>query len=243
MRSPRSMLKFAVALFAAALIAAPAFAGHDEGKEMAKKDKKADQTLHDATAVLEASVSAPDKGIPKDLLQKAECVGVFPGLKKGAFIVGGEFGRGVFTCRQKDGTMGAPAFFTMGGPSIGWQFGGEEADIVLLVMNDSGMKHLLEDKFTLGGQAAAVAGPVGRNAKAATDLQMHAQLLSWSRSRGAFLGASLDGIVVKQDHETTQAFYDRKIPAEDILVKHAVATPERAAAFVRKVNKEAERGS
>jgi len=237
------MMKFTAAFFVAALLVAPAFAGDHEGKEMTKKDQRADQTLTDAAAVLEASTSAPDKGIPKDLLQKAECVGVFPGLKKGAFIVGGEFGRGVFTCREKDGTMGAPAFFTMGGPSIGWQFGGQEADIVLLIMNDSGMKHLLEDKFTLGGQAAAVAGPVGRTAKAATDLQMHAQILSWSRSRGAFLGASLDGIVVKQDHDTTQAFYDRKVPAEDILVKHEVATPARAAAFVRKVNKEAERGS
>jgi SH3 domain-containing YSC84-like protein 1 len=106
-------------------------------------------------------VSAPDKRIPKELLERAECIGVFPGVKKGAFIVGGEFGRGVFTCRKSNGTMGAPAFFKMGGPSIGWQWGGESTDLVLLIMNDTGMHHLLQDKFTLGGEAAAVSGSRG----------------------------------------------------------------------------------
>src|SRR5437867_3099109 len=105
--------------------------------------------LGDAEKVINQTMEAPDRGIPRELLEKAECVGVFPNVKKAAFVVGGEFGRGVFTCRQKDGTMGAPAFFTIGGGSFGWQFGGKEADLVLLVMNENGVKHLLQDKFSL----------------------------------------------------------------------------------------------
>src|SRR5947209_11521996 len=132
------------------------------------------QKIHDAEEVLRLSTTAPDKGIPRRLLERAECIGVFPGLTKGAFVVGAEFGRGVFTCRQKNGTMGAPAFFTIGGGSFGWQFGGEQADLILLIMNEDGVKHLLQDRFTLGGEASAVAGPVGRTAEAATDAQAHA---------------------------------------------------------------------
>src|SRR5580765_1047213 len=117
--------------------------------EVSAPDSDEVKKIHASEAVLKAAVTAPDKGIPKDLLERAECIGVFPGLAKGAFIVGGEFGRGVFTCRRKDGSMGAPAFFTIGGGSVGWQIGGEEADVVLLVMNEGGLKHLLQDKFTL----------------------------------------------------------------------------------------------
>src|SRR5262245_53211306 len=165
------------------------------GPQAAAPDSEEVKKIHDSEEVLKAAVTAPDKGIPKELLERAECIGVFPGLAKGAFIVGGEFGRGVFTCRRKDGTMGAPAMFTIGGPSIGWQFGGESADVVLLIMNEGGVKRLLQDKFTIGGEATAVAGPVGRTAQAATDAQLHAEILSWSRSRGLFLGASLKGMV------------------------------------------------
>lgn len=208
----------------AAAIALPASAAAT--KEQTKR-------LRDSEEVLTMAVTAPDKGIPKDLLEKAECVGVFPGVAKGAFVVGGEYGRGVFTCRQSDGTMSAPAFFTIGGGSVGWQFGGEQADLILLIMNEDGVKHLLSDRFTLGAEAAAVAGPVGRTSKAATDAQLHAQILSWSRSRGAFLGASLEGNVLKPDPKTIEAFYDRPITAREILVDHKAKTPKEAQAFVR----------
>lgn len=221
-------------LFAALLatiMATPALAG--ESRE-AKK-------LRAAVQVLTMSVNAPDKGIPRDLLEKAECIGVFPGVTKGAFVVGGEFGRGVFTCRKKDGKMSAPAFFTIGGPSVGWQFGGKETDLVLLIMNEDGVKHLLKDKFTIGGEAAAVAGPVGRTAEAATDIQLHAQILSWSRSRGIFLGASLEGTVVSPDARAIEAFYGKPHSARDIIVDQEVRVPKAARAFVESASEYARR--
>jgi lipid-binding SYLF domain-containing protein len=208
-------------LLALGLLAVPALA----------KDPPAVK-LDDAQKVIEASVNAPDGGIPRDLLAKAECVGVFPDIKKAAFVVGGEWGRGVFTCRQADGTMGAPAFFNIGGGSVGWQWGGQEADLVLLIMNENGVKHLLEDKFTLSGEAAAVAGPVGRTAKAATDAQLHAQILSWSRSRGLFLGASLAGHVISPDKKQNELVYGKPISARQIIVEHQMETPDMARSFI-----------
>lgn len=195
------------------------------------------KVLRSAEEVLTMSVSAPDKGIPRELLERAECIGVFPGLKKGAFVVGGEFGHGVFTCRDKDGRMGAPAFFSLGAGSVGWQFGGQSADVVLLIMNPDGINHLLKDRFTLGGDAAAVAGPVGRMARAATDAQLHAQILSWSRSRGAFLGAAIAGSVVKQDTEANATFYATPVTAHEVLLDHSVPTPAPAEPFVRTASK------
>jgi lipid-binding SYLF domain-containing protein len=203
---------------------------------LAHPDKKQVKEVKKAEEVLRLSVTAPDSRIPKDLLERAECIGVFPGVKKAAFLVGGEFGRGVFTCREKDGSMGAPAFFTMGGPSLGWQFGGESADLILLIMNETGVQHLLSDKFTIGGQGAAVAGPVGRTAQASTDLLLHAQILSWSRSRGLFLGASLDGVVIKPSKDATESFYGRPITARQILVGHEAEPPQAARAFVNTAN-------
>jgi lipid-binding SYLF domain-containing protein len=199
--------------------------------------------LRDAEKVIEASVSAPDGGIPKELLEKAECVGVFPDIKKAAFVVGGEWGRGVFTCRQADGTMGAPAFFTLGGGSIGWQWGGQEADVILLIMNENGVNHLLEDNFTLGGEAAAVAGPVGRSVKAATDVQLHAQILSWSRSKGLFLGASLAGHSIKPDKKANESVYGKPITAREIIVEHQVSAPSMARSFVDKATEYTRRES
>jgi lipid-binding SYLF domain-containing protein len=196
-----------------------------------------------AEQALRQSISAPDKGIPKELLERAECVGVFPDVKKGAFVVGGEFGRGLFTCRRADGSMGAPALFSIGGPSVGWQFGGQEADLILLIMNDGGVKHLLEDHFTLGGEISAVAGPVGRTTQAATDAQLHAQILSWSRSRGVFLGAALKGTVVKQDKAGTEALYGKPILAREILVEQKVGVPADAVSFVRATSEAARRAS
>ena len=209
-----------------------------ESDELENELKK----MSEAQAVLEASVKAPDKGIPKELLERAECIGVFPGVKKGAFIVGGEFGRGVFTCR-KSGAMGAPAFFSIGGPSVGWQIGAEEADLVLLIMNEAGMKHLLKDHFTLGAEVSASAGPVGRNAQAATDAQLTAQILSWSRSRGLFLGASLEGTVVKQNKKANEDLYGKEVTAKQILVDQSLPVPSAAKSYVQSVARHAQRPS
>jgi SH3 domain-containing YSC84-like protein 1 len=223
-----------LSIVAAAILAAPALAGSN-----------ASQSAHfaEATQVLTASVTAPDKGIPKEFLERAECVGVFPGVKKAAFVVGGEYGKGVFTCRQADGTMGAPAFFSLGGGSVGWQFGGEETDIVVLIMNQDGVKHLLEDRFTIGGAASAAAGPVGRTAKAATDAQMHAQILSWSRSRGAFIGAALEGNVLSPDKNQIEATYGNGMTAREILVDRKARIPKTAQSFVKMTTEYSKRES
>jgi len=226
------------AILVAGLIAVPAIANDKRAN-----DKREIKELREAEEVLKMSVSAPDKGIPKELLQKAECIGVFPELKKAAFVVGGEYGRGVFTCRQKDGTMGPPAFFTIGSGSVGWQFGGEEADLVLLVMNDDGMKHLLKDKFAIGGEASAAAGPVGRTAGAGLDAQMHAQLLSWSRSRGVFLGASIEGSVIKPNKKAIARFYGKPLAAREILLGENVSVPSEAQSFVKLTSQYARRDS
>jgi len=218
----------------AAMIAIPAFA-NDEKDEAREKLQKADQ-------VLRASVEAPDKGVPKDLLEKAECVGVFPDVTKGAFIVGGTGGKGVFTCRDSSGKMGAPAFYTVGGGSVGWQFGGEQTDLILLVMNKEGMKHLLDSKFTLGAEASAAAGPVGRTGKAATDAELNAQILSWSRSQGAFLGAALDGSVVKPDDSRNEDVYGKGKTVKNILLDHSVPPTADANAFLKTLNQHAARG-
>ena len=210
-----------------------------ESDEQKQEQKK----LTEAQAVLEAAVKAPDKGIPKELLERSECIGVFPGVKKGAFVVGGEFGRGVFTCREKGGAMGAPAFFSIGGPSVGWQIGAEEADLVLLIMNEAGMKHLLKDHFTLGAEVSASAGPVGRNAQAATDVQLTAQILSWSRSRGLFLGASLEGTVVKQHNKANEDVYGKPVTAKEILVDKSMPVPSVAKSFIQSATRHSQRPS
>jgi lipid-binding SYLF domain-containing protein len=217
-----------------AMVAFPALADHGTSEER--------QKLQRAEAVLKASLEAPDKGIPQDALEKAECVGVFPDVTKAAFIVGGQGGSGVFTCRDASGTMGAPAFFKIGGGSVGWQFGGQQTDLVLLVMNDGGMKHLLKDRFTIGAEATATGGPVGRTAKAATDAQLNAQILSWSRSQGAFLGAALDGSVVRPDASANRAVYGKDVSAKSILIDHAVQPPPEASAYLKMLTARSDRG-
>jgi lipid-binding SYLF domain-containing protein len=220
-----------MAAVAAVVLAVPAVTADDDYD--AKDKPKRVELVQDAEQVLRDAVSAPDKRIPQDLLEKAECIGVFPKVKKGAFVVGGEYGKGVFTCRQPDGTMGTPAFFSIGGPSVGFQAGGSSTDLVLLIMNEKGVNYLLKDKFTLGGEAAAVAGPVGRNAQAMTDVMLHAQILSWSRSRGAFLGASLEGMVVNSKEDANHEFYGKPLTARQILVEHKVEAPAAAKSFVK----------
>ena len=212
----------------AVLLALPAFAG-TSATQLTSKDKS---TLSDAVQVLNDLAKAPDKGIPQEYLAKADCILIFPSVDKGAFIVGGKHGNGVASCRQPDGKMGSLAFYTVGGASIGFQIGGQTADVVMLIMNEKGISHLLEDKFTFGGEATATAGPVGRTAHAATDAQMHAQILSWSRSQGLFVGAALDGSVVKPNQDANMRLYGQPTTGRQILVNSKLNVPASAQSLV-----------
>ena len=212
----------------ALLLALPAVAS-TKTPLLTTDDKK---TLSDAILVLNDLASAPDKGIPQDLLSKAECILIFPSVDKGAFIVGGKHGHGVASCRQPNGKMGSLAFYTVGGASIGFQIGGQTADLVMLVMNQKGIDYLLADKFTFGAEGTATAGPVGRTVTAATDAQMHAQLLTWSRSQGLFVGAALDGSVVKPDEDANMRLYGRATTGKAILVDSRLGVPTSADSLV-----------
>jgi len=205
----------------ALLLTVPALASTG-AEPLTKKDKA---TLSDAVLVLNDLASAPDKGIPQELLGKADCIMIFPSVDKGAFIVGGKSGNGVASCRQPNGKMGPLAFYSVGGASLGFQIGGQTADLVMLVMNEKGIDHLLADKFSFGGEATATAGPVGRTVNAATDAQMHAQILTWSRSQGLFLGAALDGSVVKPDKDANARLYGRETTGKSILVDSKLGVP------------------
>jgi len=169
-----------------------------------------------AANVLEEVMGAPDKGIPKEVLESAKCVAVVPSMIKGGFIVGARYGKGVATCRTSNG-WSAPAPISIAGGSWGLQFGGEAVDLVMLVMNDRGMEHLLSSKFKLGAEASVAAGPVGRQAEANTDWKMRSEVLSYSRSRGVFAGLELNGAVVKQDDDETSKLYGKDVSFKSIL--------------------------
>jgi lipid-binding SYLF domain-containing protein len=174
------------------------------------KDSKATDRVQAAADVLNQIQSAPDSGIPAEILGKAECVAVVPSLLKGGFIVGAKYGRGLATCRTSKG-WSAPAFFMTTGGSFGFQIGGQAVDLVMLIMNDDGMQHLLSSQFELGADASVAAGPVGRHAEGNTDWKMRAQVLTYSRARGVFAGVSLNGAVVKQDKDATREFYGHMV--------------------------------
>jgi lipid-binding SYLF domain-containing protein len=174
------------------------------------------QRLENAATVLHEIMATPDKGIPEDLLDKANCVVIVPGLKKGAFIVGAQYGKGFVTCR-KAGAWSAPAAVKIEGGSVGFQIGGQETDAVLLVMNESGVKRLLSDKFTLGAEGSVAAGPVGRTSTAQTDAKMSAEILSYSRSRGAFAGLALTGATLRPDEDSNAALYGKKLTSQEIV--------------------------
>ena len=183
-------------------------------------------------------MKAADSGIPQDLLDKAKCVVVVPGMKKAGFILGAKYGRGFAACRQKGGTgWSAPAAMRVEGGSVGFQIGASETDVILLVMNDGGMKHLLSDKFTIGGDATAAAGPVGRSATAQTDAMLNAEMLSYSRSRGLFAGISLEGATLRPDEDTNKELYGRKATNREILTGD-FKTPASAGTFERRLNRE-----
>jgi lipid-binding SYLF domain-containing protein len=172
--------------------------------------------LRSGATVIKEIMSAPDAGVPDEIINNAKCIAVLPSMLKGAFMVGGEYGKGVASCRTEKG-WSAPAFFSMKGGSFGFQIGGQAADIVMLIMNDEGMNNLLESKFKLGADASVAAGPVGRHADASTDWKMRAQVLTYSRARGVFAGISLNGAVISQSKDDTRDFYGRMVPFRTIL--------------------------
>ena len=178
-----------------------------------KKDgeTKAADRAQAAAAVLNEIQGAPDKGIPQEVLGSAECVAVVPSMLKGGFIVGGKYGRGLASCRTEKG-WSAPAFFVVTGGSFGFQIGGQAVDLVMLIMNKDGMKHLLSSQFALGADASVAAGPVGRHAEGNTDWKMRSEVLTYSRARGLFAGISLNGAQIKQDKDSTREFYGRMVP-------------------------------
>jgi lipid-binding SYLF domain-containing protein len=186
--------------------------------DIAAAAETAAERLNVSAEVFQQVMNTPDKGIPQDLLAKAQCVIVVPGLKKGAFVVGGQYGRGFAECRHADGMgWGAPGAVRVEGGSVGFQIGGSSTDVVMLVMNQRGMDRLLGDKFTLGADASVAAGPVGRTANADTDVRMTAEILAWSRSKGLFAGISLSGATLRPDEEVNAELYGRKIGNRDVL--------------------------
>src|ERR1700728_4407762 len=192
------------------------------------------ERLQMSSDVLHAMMDAPDKGIPEEVVKDAKCIVVVPHLVKGGFVIGGEHGRGIASCRTAAG-WSAPAFISIGGGSWGLQIGVEGVDLVMVVMNDRGLQHLLSSKFQVSGDASASAGPVGRHASAGTDWKLTTEVLTYSRSHGVFAGVTLDGAVVEQDDDSTRAIYGRHLGFRFILSGKA-ATPRSGEAFVRAVS-------
>jgi len=199
----------------------------------ADREVKVDDRLDASADTLTDMMRASDHGIPQDLLDKAKCVVVVPGMKKAGFIFGAKYGRGFATCRREHGSgWSAPAAMRVEGGSFGFQIGASETDVALLVMNGDGMKHLLSDKFTLGGEATVAAGPLGRDAAAQTDAELHAEMLSYSRSRGLFAGVSLEGATLRPDEETNKELYGHDTTNREILTGD-FKTPAVARKFER----------
>jgi lipid-binding SYLF domain-containing protein len=202
----------------------------------AADDKIADR-LWEASKVVDELVKAPDSDIPKDLLKKAECVAVIPGLKKAALGFGGQLGRGAVSCKRNGGkgAFGPPAMISVKGGSFGFQIGGQETDVVMLFMTPDSLKHLLRDKVTLGVDASAAGGPKGREASAETDAAMRSEILTYSRARGAFAGVSLKGAVLSPDKDANKSLYKKEVDVRDLVDKGTVAIPGPAQKFVQAV--------
>src|SRR3954447_905349 len=200
-----------------------------------KDDTKATDRIKAAGTVLDEIESAPDQGIPEEVLGSAECVAVVPTMLKGGFIVGARYGKGVASCRTPKG-WSAPAFFTIGGGSFGLQIGGQAVDLVMLIMNKNGMDNLLSSKFKIGADASAAAGPVGRHASADTDWKMRSEILTYSRARGIFAGLELAGASVKQDKDSTRKFYGRMVPFRTSL-QGTIDAPQAAYPFLESLAK------
>ena len=203
---------------------------------------RADSTLKDDTERINNSaelfqeiMNAPDKGIPQELLESAKCIAIIPAEKKFAFVAGGEYGKGLVTCRTAEG-WSAPLFLTIGGGSFGLQIGGSSTDLVMIFRNRNGLDSLLSDKFKIGADATAAAGPVGRHADAATDVKMNAEILTWSRSRGIFAGISLDGAVVEPDKSGNRSMYGANARPKEIL-NGGVQVPKTAETLVGEITR------
>jgi len=213
-------------------------ASMSSGAFAADREIRVDDRLDASADTLTDMMMASDHGIPHSLLEKAKCVVVIPGMKKAGFIFGAKYGSGFAVCRRPGNmSWSAPAAMRVEGGSFGFQIGASETDIVLLVMNDGGMRHLLSDKFTLGGEATAAAGPVGRDAAAQTDAMMNAEMLSYSRSRGLFAGISLEGATLHADGETNRELYGRDATNREILTGE-YKTPRSAGRFEMALNRE-----
>jgi len=197
----------------------------------------APKRLQIAAEAFKEVMGIPDKAIPQELLEKAECIVIIPDLKKGAFIVGGKCGKGFVSCRKKDGVgWSAPGSIRIEGGSVGFQIGGSEMDVFMLVMNDRGMDRLLGDKFTLGADATVAAGPVGRVAQAETDARMTAEILAWSRARGLFAGIALNGATMREDDDWNQDLYGKPLKNREI-VSGSVAPTKSAAPLLRELDR------
>jgi len=221
---------FVAILAVAGSMSAVAFAADREVKVEDRLDASAD--------ALTDMMRAADKGIPQNLIDKARCVVVVPGMKKAGFVFGAKYGRGFAACRQHGGFgWSAPAAMRVEGGSVGFQIGASETDVVLLVMNDGGMRHLLSDKFTIGGEATAAAGPVGRDVAAQTDAEMNAEMLSYSRSRGLFAGISLEGATLRPDEDSNRELYGRDTTNREILTG-GLKTPAVADRFEQALNRD-----
>ena len=223
------------------VVALSAFVLGDDEKKAPKDTNKAEDRIQAAATVLDEIEGAPDQGIPEEVLGSAECVAVVPSLLKGGFIVAANYGRGVASCRTPTG-WSAPAFVFTSGGSVGFQIGGQAVDLVMLIMNQDGMKNLLSSQFKLGADASVAAGPVGRHASADTDWKLKAQVLTYSRARGAFAGISLAGAVIKQDKDATRELYGRMVPFRTSLTGKLEA-PQAAYPFLNTLAKWAKKAS
>lgn len=199
---------------------------------------EAPERLQAAADALKEVMGIPDKSIPQELLGRAQCIVIVPGLKKGAFIFGAKYGRGFVSCRRSGGVgWSAPGSIRVEGGSFGFQIGGTDTDAFMLVMNAKGMDRLLSTKFTLGADASVAAGPVGRSTQAETDAALTAEILTWSRQRGLFAGVSLSGATLREDSDWNQDLYGKKITNRDIITKSNVAAPKSASALISELNR------
>jgi SH3 domain-containing YSC84-like protein 1 len=202
------------------------------------------ERIQHATDVFHDIMATPDKAIPEELLESAKCIAIIPGEKKAAFVVGGNYGKGIATCRTPEGAWSSPLFIAVGGGSVGFQIGGSSTDVVMVFRNDKGLHSLLSDKFKIGADATAAAGPVGRHAAADTDAKMNAEILTYSRSKGLFAGVSLDGAVVQPDKSGNHAMYGPDVTRREIL-SGSVKPPQAADLLLREIGQytRAERAS
>ena len=226
------MKRIFVCAMSALLLVATSWAD-DKGKD--------EDRLQNAGTVLTEILNIPED-IPQDLLDKADCVVVFPSVLKAAFVLGGSYGRGAMTCRTGDnfsGAWGAPSMMALEGGSVGFQIGGQATDFVLLVMNDRGANGILNSKVKLGADASVAAGPVGRNASAATDASMRAEILSYSRARGLFAGISLEGSTIRPDNDGNERIYGKKLSAKDIVIAQETHVPPAAEGLISTLNEKA----